>query len=529
MKKLLTAAQAREADRYTCEQIGIPSMVLMETASMAVRDSVLHFLQQGRAADELSHSRVLAVCGSGNNGGDGAAAARLLLMKGIHAEVFFAGNEEHGTEQMKAQLSIFEKLGGKVYRQVPPDFGTYDVLIDALLGIGLSRPVEGKTALWIDRINEASRKDKVHVISVDIPSGVCADNGKTGGVCVHADETVTFSYLKRGHIQYPGRENCGVVHLCEASICMEPASGSKGADREDACAFTLDTEDVKRLLPKRVRRSNKGTYGRAVIAAGCRNMAGAAVLCGRAAMNTGVGLVQFLSDETNRVILQSSVPEAVYTPVLRTTEYKNILSKASAVGIGPGLGTSAGAAFLLKRVLENRGGKTLVIDADALNLLSENGRKFSGEEDLAEEPADPVRSGVIITPHPGEMSRLTGLGVPAILDDPVRAAMTYAKQNNLICVLKDASTIVTDGRRLYINQSGCGGMSTAGSGDVLTGIITALAAQGLDAFTAAYLGVYIHGLAGERASSQWGERGMTAMDIVEAVKWVLREYAQESI
>ena len=502
MKKLLTAAQAREADRYTCEQIGIPSMVLMETASMAVRDSVLHFLQQGRAADELSHSRVLAVCGSGNNGGDGAAAARLLLMKGIHAEVFFAGNEEHGTEQMKAQLSIFEKLGGKVYRQVPPDFGTYDVLIDALLGIGLSRPVEGKTALWIDRINEASRKDKVHVISVDIPSGVCADNGKTGGVCVHADETVTFSYLKRGHIQYPGRENCGVVHLCEASICMEPASGSKGADREDACAFTLDTEDVKRLLPKRVRRSNKGTYGRAVIAAGCRNMAGAAVLCGRAAMNTGVGLVQFLSDETNRVILQSSVPEAVYTPVLRTTEYKNILSKASAVGIGPGLGVAETTAIALIAQLR-RSQVPIVVDADALNILA-NHRAWMQQ----------LPKGMIMTPHPKEFDRLNG---SPCSDDYERLikARDMAQNLQLYILLKGHySALCLPNGEVVFNSTGNSGMATAGSGDVLTGMITALLARGYKQKEACELGMYLHGLAGDLAARDLGKESLIASDII---------------
>lgn len=495
MRYLPVSQEMKELDRYTIQQMQVPSPVLMERAALAVARAVKE--QYGRQA------RVLTVCGSGNNGGDGFAVARLLLLDGIAADVFFAGKESSMTEETALQKKIFENYGGKLCRNFNP--GEYTVLVDALFGIGLSREVTGSYARLIDQINQAS----LPVAAVDMPSGISADTGKVMGTAVRADLTVTFAFPKLGQILYPGAEYCGrllVEDIGITDIGLDPMQKRR-------MAFHYVPEDLKGL-PARKSRSHKGCYGRVLLIGGDLGMAGAAVMAARAACRTGSGLVRVLSCQENRMILQSSVPEAMFYP-WGETELEECLSWATVVGIGPGLGTSNPALRLLERVMEKWEGP-LVADADALNLLA-----------LHPQYLERTKAQLIVTPHPGEMARLTGQTAGAILEDIAGWARRCSKEKGLVCVLKDARTAVSDGERLYVNVSGNDGMAAGGSGDVLTGVICGLLAQGAEPFEGACLGTYVHGLAGDEARDRLGPRGMTAADLAESIARVLRRADRE--
>ena len=497
MRHVLTPREMQAADLYTQQVIGLGSLVLMERAAL----SCLRTIQ-----DMDGVRRVLCVCGRGNNGGDGIAIARLLHCAGYEAEVFLFGNEGSASASNAAQLASFLKLGGRVADTLAA--GEADLIVDALFGIGLSRDIGKDAAAVIDSINQSGAK----VLAVDIPSGVDGENGRIRGCAVRADVTVTFQYLKRGLLLEPGRNLCGRV-ICEDIGIVMP--------RENTQAFCYDPRDLKALLPARIERSNKGSYGKLLIIAGREGMAGAAALCARSAVRCGCGLVKVMSDPLNRVILQTLVPEALYTPFPDEMDTGRVLKKecewADAVVIGPGLGTDHFAQILTDGVLAQDSVPAL-LDADALNTLS-----LRGIRPDTFNPSGCARSSpVVITPHPGEMARLRRISIPAVLDGTAENAVSFAAGYGVICVLKDSATVVSDGTRLYINRSGCDGMATGGSGDVLSGVIGAMLAAGLDGMRAASAGVYLHGLAGEDAQKRLGPRGMSSMDLAEALGQVLK-------
>ena len=490
MKYVLTGKEMKDCDSFTILQMQLPSMVLMERAALSAAKEI----KTGYGAK----SKVLVLCGSGNNGGDGFAVARLLLLDGMAADVYFAGKESSLTPESALQKKIFENYGGKYCRNF--DFSEYTVLVDALFGIGLSRPVTGMYAELIDCINRCDHP----VVALDMPSGICADSGKILGCAVRAECTVTFAFAKRGQLLYPGAAYCGKLLVKDIGITEH------GLSREQDPAFTYGKEDLKQL-PARIPRSNKGTYGTVLLIAGGENMAGAAVLSGIAAYRTGCGLVHILADEINRTVLQTNLPEAVFSSWQQMGVLKNALTRARAVGIGPGLGTGERAQELLKEVLEIWDGP-LVLDADALNILALH-------PDFLEEST----AKIIITPHPGEMARITGYGISEILENITGVCREYAADHQLICVLKDARTVVSDGQKLYINTSGNNGMAVGGSGDVLTGMICSLLSQGMSPFEAASMGVYLHGISGDAAAEQLGTRSMMATDIAEHITEVLQK------
>ena len=493
MEFLVTAAQMKQCDEYTIRSIGIPSMVLMERAALAVVEEM--------QKERLDLSSVLVVCGAGNNGGDGFAVARLLDEQGIRVTVAFEGKESSLTEETFRQKNICMKCGIKPcsnYRE-----REYTVIVDALFGVGLSRLVEGHYAELLDWIN---RQNAVR-IAVDIPSGVSADSGKILGTAVKADLTVTFAYRKQGHILYPGTEYCGRVVRRDIGITADGL-------RHAVTAFTYGEDDLTRVA-QRKPYSNKGTYGKVLLIAGSRCMSGAAYLSALAAYRSGSGLVHVFTQECNRTIIQSCLPEAILTTweedKLPDEKLVSALDWADVIGIGPGLGRGVMTGHILEYVLEHWQ-KPLVIDADGLNELSNYREKL-----LA------TKAKVIVTPHIGEMMRLTGMQKEEILDDICRAASDFAEKFHVICVLKDARTVVTDGTRIYLNTSGNNGMAAGGSGDVLTGLITGLLAQGMQKFEAAALGVYVHGLAGDLACQRKGCYGMMAGDIAEQIGEVLKK------
>lgn len=500
MKTILDSKQMQHVDAYTIQQIGIPSIVLMERAALSVTNWITHYarknLSQLLECDALN---ILIVAGIGNNGGDGIAVARQLHQFGYHVHIYLAGNPEKGSTGLKEQLAIAQKLEIPFVEEIN---NHYPIIVDGIFGIGLTRDIEGDYATLIQQLNQCNS----YRLAIDIPSGVDATTGHIRGIAFRADATITFGYEKIGQILYPGADFCGEV------ICADIGFPAVAAEeyKEQLVAYTM--EDLARL-PERSAYSNKGTYGKVMLVAGSKNMAGAAYLSATAAYRMGCGLVQLITEEANREIVQRMIPEAVLqtfdTLEQATDTIVQCLSGASVCVIGPGLGDTAHTEQLLETVFAN-GEIPVVIDADGLNVLS----RSSHLQKKLKQYAYPV----IITPHVKEMSRLCQRQVKDIAEQLISIAKDYAKEYNVTVVLKDARTIVAEpGAKAYINVTGNHGMATGGSGDVLSGIIGSLLAQGMDAFEAAKMGVYLHGLYGDRAAAEVGCRSMMAGDILEEI------------
>jgi len=492
MEYFVTSAEMKQCDQSTIFDFKMPSVVLMERAALACVETLI------QSSFDLSH--VLVVCGSGNNGGDGFAIARILKQKHINVEVLFAGSEESCTPDTRLQKEICKNYGVKLCSKA--EFNEYTSIVDAIFGIGLSREIQGIYRELIELINQSSAK----VLSVDIPSGIHCDTGSIMGIAVNADITVTFAFKKRGHFIGPGRDYTGEVIRKDIGITEDGFAGTYPKAYSYNCM-----EDMK--LRKRTRYANKATFGKALIIAGSRNMSGAALLTSKAAYRTGTGLVHIFSGECNRITLQQGLPEALMTPYEEGTGHqllKDILHWPSVIGFGPGAGIDEDKLKILELLIgESR--VPLVLDADALTLLSKHREILKGH-----------KQPIIITPHVGEMVRLCNMSKEEIINDLAGAAVGFAKEYQVICVLKDAGTIVTNGEELFINQTGNSGMATGGSGDVLTGIITGLIAQGNPPFRSACAAVYLHGLSGDAAYQKYGGHGMLAGDIIDGLQQVLR-------
>ncbi len=512
MKYSLNASQAKEIDRYTIEEIGIPSVVLMEKAAMGVAYAVREIADH---SDDI-----IAVCGTGKNGGDAVAAARILAMAGYSVRIRILGDLKNAAKEMKQQLKIAKKVGVKVLKKV--NYADYKVVIDGIFGIGLSRQITGDIYKEIEKINAA----RLRTVSVDVPSGVGADDGRIFGIAVRADVTVTFGSIKTGCLLYPGAEYAGRVVIWDIgtnnSVLPTPPT-----------SFYFD-EDPRLLLPERKVNSNKGTYGRVLIAAGSKNMAGAAYLAAAAAYRMGAGLVRVLTASENREIIQKKLPEAVLTTYEVTpngtlsddsiADVKEAIEWATVILIGPGIGKTGAAASILNYCLT--GCKVpLIVDADGLNIISAVITEKAGKDSTPEERirmlSEILPAGTILTPHKKELSRLIGVSLAELSHCLWSAAENCTKDNELIFVKKDVRSIVSFGNSNYINVTGNDGMATGGSGDVLGGIIAGLIAQGESRKSAAMTGCYIHGLAGNAAAAKNGARSMLAGDILEAIPEII--------
>lgn len=521
MEYIVTGGQSRDIDSYSIRKVGIPSLVLMERASLAVAQAVEDYLYgdgPGRKA------RILSVCGSGNNGGDGMAAARILYERGYDAVILLVGNPDKLSEDASTQLAIARNAGMKVVMRdevkTPEDcenfLAGFDVIIDAVFGTGLSREVGGSYRDWIHAINEAGSRG-TFIAAVDIASGVDADDGKILGVAVKADCTVTFGYRKLGHVLYPGAMWSGHV------ICRDIGFDRHAIEHVSDAKLHFAYSDADLAgLPARRPDSNKGSYGKVLVIAGSRNMAGAAAFSARAAYAMGAGLVTIFTPECNRQILQALVPEAVMKTYPEdgadTDVLRGLLEKNSCAVVGPGLGTSRASAEIVKTVLDTAH-IPLIIDADALNITA--------ADKACRESLEKLSADVIITPHMMELSRLTGYNIQTLKTNCENICEEFSRINGVICIAKDARTrIYGAGQNVYVNLSGNNGMSTGGSGDVLTGILAGLTAQGLDAAHAAALGVYVHGRAGDFAAQKKSVYSMTASDIIEAIPELIRSVQQ---
>lgn len=480
MEYLVSTAQMKEYDAHTVKRIGISSLVLMERAACATAEEI-----QRRF---FGKKRVLVVAGCGNNGGDGFAIGRILQEYGHTVSYVLIGDETGCSDETKKQIQILKELGNTIEHELPT--GQYDIIIDALFGIGLSREVTGRYLEAVTYINTAD----AYVVSADIPSGIHGDTGEVMGAAVYADLTVTYGYRKLGLILYPGAEHTGELICRKIGIFCQNSLTKP-------MIFTYHEADIARI-PARKPDGNKGSFGKVLVIAGSHQMYGACQFAALGAYRSGAGLVRVVTARENRELLMQNVPEAVIdTYEVQTTEQEleHLLMEAMAwadcIVIGPGIGDSEQAQFMLRYVWEHCR-LPLIVDADGLNILAlhpewmENG--MEGQMPF-----------VYLTPHIGELSRLTKKSIKCCKEKILELAQEYAKKWNVILIAKDARTAVAspDGQ-IYLNTSGDNGMATGGSGDVLSGILAGLLAQGMQGLEAASMAVYLHGLAGNRASEK---------------------------
>ncbi len=496
MKYIVSGEEMSRIDEYTVNNIGLPQMVLMERAALEIYEFI--------KSKYSSNSRILVVVESGNNGGDGVAVARMLKSDGFEVEVYWVNGLKKVSEAFEQQRMIAKKMGVKFVDEIV-NYG-YDVVVDGIFGVGLNRIVTGKQAEAINMINDID----AYTISIDIPSGIDSYTGFVLGTAVRADATITFEHIKLGMLMGIGYEYSGKVII--AGIGFPKAS----VDFVEPRLYTYDEEDVDKLLPYRKSDSHKGSYGKISVIGGCKNMAGAPMFAAESAYRMGCGLVRICTVEENREIIQTKLPEALLTTY--DAENRDSIREAlkatyawsDVIVLGPGLGTGAYAEYIVERVLR-KFDKTIILDADGLNIVANH------LEWLLETPGK-----VIITPHLMEMSRLAGKKVADIKENKYETARSFSKKYNVVVVLKDSRTIVSDGgRQAYINITGNNGMATGGSGDVLAGVIAGLCGQNMQPFEAAKLGVYMHGMAGQEAAISKGRYSMIASDIVRSITRVL--------
>ena len=525
---MLTAAGMKEADRVTIEEIGIPSLALMEQAALAVTDRVKAYAG--------TESRIGVLCGTGNNGGDGVAVARLLKEAGYDATVLLKEaarysvsesepeSKKSGTPEFLEQMKRARSCGVSVCE--PWETKEFDIIVDALFGIGLSKPVEGEYATLLEQIN----RERHIVIAVDIASGISATDGTVCGTALYADETVTFGAAKWGHLLYPGKEYTGKLTVADIGFPEEVLT----AERQ---GMWLSAESIDELMPVRPAYSNKGTFGKVAVVAGSKNMAGAAYFAACAAYRTGAGLVKIVTPECNREILQTLLPEAMLTTYTGAEDLgaatEDTVRFADAVIIGPGLSQNAEAeelVSLLREFLCRQEEATVSVwDADALNLLA---KKMDAEGLETEEKRlafleTYLPKNAVLTPHPGELSRLLNVPIKELTSCFLDTAKRISSESNLTYVLKDAATLTIKNSECIVNTTGNNGMATGGSGDILTGVIGALAAGGMDVFKAAAVGVWLHGAAGDIARKKAGEAPMIARDILQAIGGLFEEKEKE--
>ena len=494
MRYLPDGEQMKLADTYTIRDVGIPSEVLMERAAL---QTVAVMEERG-----IDTSAPLIVCGSGNNGGDGFAIARLLYEKGKKPEILFAGRETSLSTECRLQKEIDERLGIPVFTSFPGK--EYTVIIDAVFGVGLSRDVSGAYLEVIRKMNESSGQK----VAVDIASGICSRTGRVLGDAFRADLTVAMACAKTGSVLYPGAKYSGTV--VAVPIGIDPGYFRN----DDGVCFTFERGDLPDLLPERRADSHKGSCGKVLMITGSTGMAGAAFLSASAAYTAGAGLVQIYTAEENRMILQQLLPEAVMSCYdhFDRTKLDSLLDWADVVCIGCGLGQSTVSEKLLEHTLMSVK-VPCVVDADGLNLLARN-------PELLEQ----VHAPVILTPHMMEMSRLTGMPVKEISADRTGQARAFAGRYPAVCVLKDARTVVAKrGMPCFVNLAGNSAMAKAGSGDVLAGVISGLLAQGLDDFHAAAAGVFLHACGGDAARDEKGEYSVSARDLIAGIGVCLKD------
>jgi len=508
MKTVVTASQMAEMDRYTIEDLKIPGVVLMENAGRGVVNVALSLL------GDVRNKLVYVFCGPGNNGGDGYVVARHLLNMGAHVETFVLTSRDKIKGDALVNLIILEKMSHQIkfidHLPATPQ-RLPDLIVDAMLGTGVKGALRGLFADMVEFINSL----KVPVLAIDIPTGVDADSGAVDGLAIFATKTATMALLKRGLVFSPGREHAGEVEIIDISMPPQVVSLKHSNVR------LVEGDDVSTLLPRRAPDTHKNKCGTVATVAGSRGFTGAAALASEAALRAGAGLSYLCVPLSLNEIFEVKSTEVITWPFddagmgyLHSGCFNELvkpLRDQNVVAIGPGIGQHKKTAELVHLLLQELD-KPLVLDADGLNVCAQN-------TDLIKN----YKGDMVLTPHPGELSRLIGMPNKEIVSNRIDVTRQVATEWQKVVVLKGGPTVIgfPDGE-VFINSSGNAGMATAGSGDVLTGVIAGLMAQGLAAESAAVAGVYIHGLAGDLARDELGEMGLVAGDILRYVPGAIK-------
>jgi NAD(P)H-hydrate epimerase len=503
--RILTAAQMREADRFTIEDIGIPSLVLMENAGRQVVAAI------EAAYESPLAGRVAVLCGRGNNGGDGFVIARTLLQRGVDTAVFVIGSLGDVRGDARTNLDILGRLGVTVVEIADEqswelhfsEISQCTLIVDAILGTGLTSAVGGMLETVVADVNAAD----IPIVAVDLPSGLSADSPHLPGDCVNATMTVTLAAPKLPLVLPPGETHAGDVVIADIGIPYEVIEGLDGPHVD-----LLTPEQLRELIEPRTADSHKGDFGRVTIIAGSIGKTGAAFLGGMGALRSGAGLVTVATPASCLPIVASLAPELMTEAMAEDSgsvadaALDRVLElQHDIIACGPGLGRTAGASAFV-RGLVDRATVPLVLDADALTLLADEPGRLVGRDDRD----------VIITPHPGEMARLVGMSIDEVQANRLQIASDFATTRHVYVVLKGHRTVIaTPAGRVFINPTGNPGMATAGTGDVLTGMVAAWLAQLLDAEAACKIAVFLHGAAGDLAEAECGQVAMTATDLLD--------------
>jgi NAD(P)H-hydrate epimerase len=511
--RLVTSAQMRELDRRTIE-LGTPGSVLMERAGRGIAERVR------REFGAACRRGVLVVAGRGNNGGDGFVVARLLKARGVRVTVVLLAERERVVGDARLNLDRWRRAGGRTIEVEGGDprpvlereLARAGVVVDAILGTGLSSDVTGPIATAIEAMNDAStaagERGPPVVVAVDVPSGLDADRGEPRGIAVRATATVTLGAIKVGLVLPVARPRVGALSLVDIGLAAEAWAAL------DSTIEIGSRETLAGLLSPRPATAHKGTHGHLVLVAGSRGKSGAAILAARGALRGGAGLVTVACPPDTQAAIAAGAPEIMTDPIrgLSAKEWRERLVGKSAFVIGPGLGTSPQASRLV-RWLVTRAPAPVVLDADGLNAVATVPDLLSG-----------TARGLVLTPHPGEMSRLVRRPVPEVQAARVDVALAFARRVNGVVVLKGSGTVVAapDGR-VSVNASGGPLLASGGTGDVLAGVIGSLLGQGLAPYDAARVGVYLHGRAADLLEPDLGDAGALASEIADRVPRARRE------
>ncbi len=509
---ILTSASMREADRRTIQEIGIPASVLMESAGRAVVRKMMERIE------DLSSRSVVVVCGKGGNGGDGLVALRTLACLGYDARAVVLAPFESLSAEALDNLQAALKLGLPVesaptveaWEDVLSQVASADVVVDALFGTGLTEPLRG----IYQRVMEDLNALETLRVALDVPSGLSSDSGMVPGVAFDADFTIALGAPKVCHFIAPASELCGEVEVVEIGIPPQFLRSSEPR------LETIEPAAFAEALPRRRSLSHKGSYGHLLILAGSVGKTGAALMAAEAALRAGVGLVTVASAKSAISMMAPRLPEAMWEPLPETaagavcrkaeSRLRELLRERDALALGPGLGNEDETVALVREIVGASEIPT-VVDADGLNALARNLQAIPADRALA------------LTPHPGEAGRLLGSSAKEVESDRLQAARRLAQTTKAHVLLKGYRTLVSDPRgNVQVNLTGNAGMATGGTGDVLTGILGALLAQGIDIDEALPLGAHVHGLAGDMAAAALGQTSLVATDLIGKLPGALR-------
>lgn len=491
---IMSRKNCSNIDKQTIDEYNMPGIILMENAAEQIFRNI-----------STLENRYIIFCGNGNNGADGLAVGRKLILDNKDVLFVLIKPRENPSEEFQINFNILKSLNSNMLiiddidklDEIQQLIEEFPIVIDSIFGIGLDRKLNDFYIKIIDIINNSKKK----IIAVDVPSGLDADTGRPLGNAVKADITYTVEVIKKGFIEYSALEYLGDLKVIQIGI----PENVKQANDENI--YVLSRESYRNKLIKRKIYGHKGNYGRAVLVAGSIGCLGAARLATESCIRSGAGLTTLITSSEGRKLLSGSLVEGMLATFEDNEKVKYLLSKADAVAFGPGIKEDEESMKLLEEIIIDSP-SSIIIDAGGINLLSKNKKCLCS-----------VKDKVILTPHPGEMARLIGKDISYVEENRIECSRAFAKQYKCIVLLKGYNTIITDGRNVFINKTGNSKMASGGMGDTLTGIITALVAQGYSNMDATLLGAYIHGLAAEYSARD--RYSIIARDLIESIPFVM--------